>query len=123
MDWLKKAKALFATKAVYADDRNWFEVHPDDLYPHMIEFLRGVVETQLEPGSPALQILYRQARDLPLDVWGLCYKMAGELDRDERALRARALEICRLWYTEHQHATIGHKPMGLRIARADRWRL
>jgi hypothetical protein len=105
-----------------ADDRQWFEVDPNEMYPRALAELQDAVKQRMPP-SGALLLYYSAATGLNDDAWRYAYLPLDKCPDYARPYRAAALELARLWYTEKLHRTIGSAPMGLRILRDRRWKL
>lgn len=112
----------------------WYRIWPGRLYPAMAAEVQRVLEAG-EAGRPtgALVTLWEAARSLPREAWGLALNEKRFCAVPEVALRAQALELLRLWFTEmlqREHAGIPHPaegeamaPLGLHILRDEAWRL
>jgi len=101
-------------KVVDVGERVRLEVDPGEMYPRTIEDIRHSLATDTD--YPLLMIK-AMVKELPVEAWDLA--LVGE----KSELRARALEVARLWFTEKLHQTISHHSMTLHILKDDRWRL
>jgi hypothetical protein len=102
--------------------RTGFEIVPDDLYPQTIQFIVDTLKKQAGVGE-GLRQLYNRAALLPKTAWAVALKPGAGFSPNLRKVRAEALTIARLWFTEMLHASIGHTPMHLRITKDEKWRL
>lgn len=98
----------------------WFAVQPAELYPATLAHIQKVLEGQRPPDP--LGMYFDAARRLAPAAWA-----AAELERaacpvDLLAVRAEALEIARLWFTEMLHQAAAG-PIGLHILKDERYRL
>ena len=114
----------------------WYVIGWSVLYPTMIAHIRATL-AQGDAGEPggALRPLWIAARALlPTGAWELVGWEKERCDERQQALRAQALEVCRLWFTELLHREHSGKPdpqpgermlaMGLSLKPDDRrWRL
>lgn len=124
-------------------ERNWYIANPTDLYPAAIAY----IQSQLAEGKQGDGIIrsqyYPAAAALPVRAWQLALMPRSEVSAKEIEVRAQALEIARLWFTELLHRALRWKaagvespvlwaseppaaaiaPLGLRIEKDDDWRL
>lgn len=105
------------------EDRLWFSVDPADLYPPALEALMSAVAHGTRPEATALQSLYARAQTLGVSGLQLGLEPREALPAELVLVRAEALELARLWFTEHLHAAVSHSPMGLHIEADEAWRL
>lgn len=98
-----------------------FEIDPDTMYPATIE------EIQLAlAGEGVFPIRDHEvaAKSLPEFAWGLALTPRDQVEEWEKlAIRAKALELARLWFTERIHQAVDHVPMKIHILKSERWRL
>ena len=103
--------------------RQWFVVEPAQLYPAAVADLIEVVEAGRQPSHPALIAPYHQARALGAGGLKTALVPRHKCPPDDLALRAEALEVARLWFTEKLHQAIDNAPMGLHIVKDEAYRL
>ena len=149
---MKRPRPLSMMKVEPRDDpcATWYAIRADTLYYTMIKYIQCAVRgdpaevTRGLRSRSATRIamhLYH-AMQLPTAAWGLALMSRSEAQtgRGPRALksvlsrlgpwserrvelRATALEIARLWFTELMHHDRNYEPTGLHILRGDgRWR-
>lgn len=100
-----------------------FQVEPSVMYPAALADLQNAVETN-RATSTALGTYKAQAGRLDSEAWGLALVARGEVSSSAALLvRSQALELARLWFTEHLHQHIDYGPLEIRILRNDDWRL
>lgn len=142
---LDKARALAEETSVKEKSNiyNWYIVNPNQLYPEMVKFIR----TQLVAGVQGDGIIrseyYPAAQALPEEAWEMALITRQEFtELAEIEVRMRALEICRLWFTELLHRALRWQaiganekfwhteppaeaavPLGLHIEKDEAWRL
>ena len=102
----------------------WYAVDPATMYPAMLDYIQGQVEQENRPGPSYLVGLYDWAKRLPGEAWAWARIPRQEVEGVEVVgLRATALEIARLWFTELLHASSSTAKIGVHILADDRWRL
>lgn len=109
---------------VKAHQPGWrrFEVQPSEMYPAALADLQDAIRENRAVGS-ALSIYQGQARGLGQEAWELALVPRDQVtSRAAITSRAQALELARLWFTEHLHQSID-SALELRILKADDWRL
>jgi hypothetical protein len=138
-------KLTTEVKAVQPRARR-FEVEPSEMYPAALADVQVALEenravsgalvlykhraTQLAVEAVASWqenddfILTRTVKHVDTKAWELALLPRDSIT-DARAveIRAEALEIARLWFTERLHQFINHAPMELHILKDDDWRL
>jgi hypothetical protein len=105
------------------DDRSWFSVQPGEVYPAALEELADAVQSGQAPKDPPLASLYARAAALGPEGLRLGTEPRDALPDELVPVRAEALEIARLWFTEQLHQAVEGRPIGLHIARDDAWKL
>ena len=107
-----------------------FEVDPDKAYPAALEDLQDATkrkadDSDFERTFTGILARYRtQAWRMKPRAWTLALTPRWEVKKQaDLTLRAELLELARLWFTEHLHASVEHKPMALRILKSEQWRL
>lgn len=101
------------------DGNVWFEVDPDQLYPMMAKHLAEVKRTGSTPqGSNVLQSYFGALMALPDDVFECALLPVADVAQEQWKARNDALELCRLWFTEVLHGTVGG-PMGVHLTPAN----
>jgi len=118
MDILKYFKKK---EAPTTQDRQYFEYAPADIYPKTARKIIDVVRNHRE--VPNNLLLYLAEARRIVDYLELVNTPKNKCDENAIPLRARALELCRLWFTEELHASIGFAPMHLHITSDERYRL
>jgi len=109
------------------DDRPFFAVHPDTLYPTMLEYIQAALAGDIQPIPARCRQFLIMARGIDPAAWRLAttpYSEAKEsLIDTEMRLRGAALEICRRWFTTALHEEHNDEPLGLHILAGDKeWR-
>ncbi len=114
------------------EDRTYFAVHPDTLYPTMIKYIQATIAGNVEIIPAKCHQFRVQAVALDAEAWQLASMPYSEINEERGGLtewgvqlRASALEVCRRWFTAALHGEYdSNKPMGLHILAGDRkWRL
>jgi hypothetical protein len=112
----------------FMDDRVAFEIGPGVLYPEAIADIRALLasgylpQAKTKAGMDALMILHTQAKRVPAEAWDMA--LSAEPPLPERGeIRAMALELARLWFTEKLHQAVDYKPMALRILKDERYKM
>lgn len=114
-----------ARRLVRADEPEvtWFEVQPGQMYPAMVRLIRGSLAHNEVPDG-ALVPLWESAAQVTERGWNLALMPRDAcVTFDDVAQRTRALETCRLWFTELLHRSVDGQRMGLRITKDERYRL
>lgn len=116
-------------------DRDFYAMDPAVAYPAILEHIDFLIRNRRRPlptpihdedGSVIdlqpnpLEPLYIRAKQLPATVW--IDTADGRLAVGD-PLRAEALELARLWFTEVLHRQLGGGAMGLHILSDPAWRL
>lgn len=100
-----------------------FQVKPSMMYPAALADLQDALETN-RTVSTALETYKVQGAQLDPEAWGLALTVRGELtSRAALLARSRALELARLWFTEHLHQLIDHGLLEIHILKDEDWRL
>lgn len=115
------SKELREGEVAAENTRQWFVVEPAQLYPAAIADLIEVVEAGRQPSHPALIAPYHRAKALGAGGLRLALVARAQCPPDDLTIRAEALEVARLWFTEKLHQAIDHAPMGLHITKDDDW--
>ena len=130
-----KAMEMVEPEDRKSEDRLYFSVHPNTLYPAMIGYIEAAIAGDVEVIPTKCHRFLAQAIALDAEAWKLASVPYSEINEEwggpkgwsarRRQLRASALEICRRWFTAALHGQYGdNKPMGLHILAGDReWRL
>jgi len=109
------------------DREHSFMIADHDLYPEMI---KEILTTIAEGGEKAREIVRGNRFDktpifaqylprallVPHAAWEMALQEPTDDMTDEGlAMRAEALEVARLWFTELLHCSVHHEPMAFRI--------
>jgi len=102
-------------------DFKWFAVEPAVMYPATIERVLDCLdgEAPTELGDAAGSIM-GMASQVPPAAWDLALSPAPE-DKGLREVRAAALEVARLWFT--QAMQVIHGTLGIHITKNEDYRL
>lgn len=111
------------------DDRTWFRCDPAVVYPEVIERIQEVIKSgelpqelvdnaspaEIDPRGVARMYL---SRAKAVDAAGWKYALQARekfTDPEKILLRAEALEIARLWFTQALHVQVGGNgtPLGV----------
>ncbi len=106
----------------------WFAVEPAVIYPRTIariqeclktgelpqELVQPAVDVGPDPRSVAFDYLSR-ARAIPYEAWAFATVSKERTPLDKQKMRAEALNIARLWYTQALHVANDMQPIGLHI--------
>lgn len=107
-----------------------FEISSADLFPAAID---EILETIKEGGEKAREIVRGNRLDktpvfsqylpralrLPAGAWEMAkQEPTTDMTEETLAIRAEALEVARLWFTELLHSAVHNEPMRLRIVKA-----
>lgn len=106
----------------YDPETIWLAVNTDLMYTKSLEHLLGRLRNPNVPDGALAQIFHR-AKSLQSDIWH-SLQVQGDprgLPPLFRAIRAEALDVLRLWFTEHLHRMISptNSRMGLHITPKD----
>jgi hypothetical protein len=125
-------------------ERNWYTTNPNALYPAAIEYIQDQLDKERYGDGVIRSQYYPTAAALPAKAWSLAMIPRDEVtETTEVELRAQALELARVWFTELLHRALRWKaagveseaiwgseppaaaqaPLGLRIKKDDAWRL
>lgn len=126
------------------NERNWFNVDPAELYPAMVEYIQAEMAKGRQGDGIIRSQYYPAAAALPEEAWKLALMPRDEVARKgDIEARRLALETARLWFTELLHRALRWQaigmneakfwhteppaasaaPLGLYIAKDERWRL
>ena len=103
-------------------DRQWFVVHPGDLYPMALEFLLECRHGERQFPTYVSPRHLDTVRGIPEETWIWATRHPSNLYQDERAHRERLLETARLVFTAMLHHREG-APIGVHITADPAWRL
>lgn len=123
-----------------SEDENLdYEVDSGLMYPVIIRLLQsedGQNEIRSDSigwvgqhGNPILSMYLPRAQRLAQGAWGMAMQpMTGDDDdfimpSENRALRAEALELARLVYTEMLHQSLGGGALAIRLTKDDNYRI
>lgn len=83
-------------------DTVWVAISPELLYSKSMENLLGRLRNPHLPDPPLSEYFYR-ARVIDASIWGMLKIQSDpkQLAPMTRMLRAEALDVLRLWFTEH----------------------
>lgn len=119
------------------DGRRSFICDPGIIYPSTIQHIRQVIASpnlpielyqdfsppEIDPRAVARDY-QAKARTLPVRAWDLALLPRQDLrSPEDESLRAEALTLARLWFTQALHVAISGNPLMLRILKDDHWRL
>ena len=104
------------------EDQLSFTIDPNVLYPLSIQHIRETLAAHGKQTGVMAGYL-STASMLPDRVWSLALTPANRVEWPDRALRAQALELARLWFTETLHRAVNEQPMKIQITRGLRWKL
>jgi hypothetical protein len=106
------------------DDRDWFELDPDVVYPAALDHAEQLATGELTPPVYLIQHAER-AKQVAKNGWALAREYEGdpdELGRAQRQAREAALEVARLVFTAYLRVQNGG-PIGVHILDRPRWKL
>lgn len=106
----------------------WYAVDPNEMYPETMEHILGVLSSAEPRNQVTTNLLQYTFRAMALSAaepsaWGWALQpRASFTDARMIGMRAEALEIARLWFTEMLHAA-NNVPIGVHILKDERWKL
>ena len=96
-------------------ERDWYKVEPGKMYPAMIEFIVEQLDNENEGDGIIRSQYYPAARSLPPNSWELALVPRQEVTKQtDLALRAQALELARIWFTELLHRSLRWQALGVK---------
>lgn len=118
---------------------SWFECNPEIIYPQVIarilevlksgEFPNELVDNNsdfdVDPRSVA-RLYLSDARKIPAEAWKYALQPRDKFqDQEKIIMRAEALHLARLWFTQALHVQIGGNgtPMGVHWTDAPAFKL
>jgi hypothetical protein len=106
------------------EQRDRWEVDPDEMYPAAIEYARSLLEPNADVPMYLRQHVdgLREVVGSSKTIWGHALQPASDLTPSQRSDRAQVLEFARLIFTALLREQNG-APIGLHITRNDAWRL